>query len=87
MQKLGATGRGSFSVSVKQTLAKVAFVEKKSLTTFPFVYINKVSSSLDDCVILLIFPWETGIRKTLFQRKEKGREYWIQDIDKAAHII
>lgn len=36
--------------------------------------------------ILLIFPHESGIRKTLFQRKEKGREYWIKDIDTAAHV-
>ena len=32
--------------------------------------------------ILLIYPPETAFRDTLFQRKEKGREYWIKEKSK-----
>ena len=56
MQKLGATGAGSFSVSDRQTRAFEAFVLKTSLTVVFPVYIIKVTSSLSACDTRLIFP-------------------------------
>lgn len=56
MQKLGATGAGSFSVADRQTRALEAFVLKTSLTVdFP-VYIIRVTSSLSAWETRLIFP-------------------------------
>lgn len=71
----------------KHNLAQ-AWVTPRSEASYYDHFMNVIADAQRrNAPVLMIYPHETGNRNTLFQRKEKGREYWIRDIDAAAHVI